>query len=171
MTEIIVIAAVARNGVIGRGKEIPWSIREDFLHFKEKTMGHPCIMGDLTYESLPPRSRPLPGRENIILTLDRDYHPEGTTVLHTFEEALEYVRTQGEKKAFITGGASVYRLGLAVADTLELTRIHRDYDGDVTFPPVDPEVWEEVAREEHRAEDRRSGETVSFSYITYRRRA
>jgi dihydrofolate reductase len=171
MTEIIVIAAVARNGVIGRGKEIPWSIREDFLHFKEKTMGHPCIMGDLTYESLPPRSRPLPGRENIILTLDRDYHPEGTTVLHTFEEALEYVRTQGEQKAFITGGASVYRLGLAVADTLELTRIHRDYDGDVTFPPVDPEVWEEVAREEHRAEDRRSGETVSFSYITYRRRA
>lgn len=133
-------------------------------------MGHPCIMGDVTYESLPVFARPLPGRENIVLTFDRDYRPEGTTVFHAFDEALDHVRGKGEAKAFITGGASIYRLGLAVADTLELTRIERDYDGDITFPAVDPDEWEEVAREDHEAEDRRSGETVGFSYRTYRRK-
>lgn len=171
MTEIIVIAAVAQNGVIGHGKKIPWHISPDFQRFKKLTLGHPCIMGDVTFESLPEKWRPLPGRENVIVTFDRSYHPEGTTVFNAFEEAVDYVRGNGEVKAFIIGGASVYRLGVQVADTLELTRIHRDYDGDVHFPTVEPELWDLAQRVDERSVDRVSGEPVSYSYLTYRRRA
>ena len=171
MTELIVIAAVAQNGVIGRGSEIPWRISEDFKRFKALTMGHPCIMGDVTYESLPAKWRPLPGRENVVLAFDRSYHPEGTTVFHDFEEALAYVRGQGAPKAFIIGGASIYRLGVQVADTLELTRIHRDYEGDVYFPEFDLADWDLVAEIDEQSLDSVSGEVVRYSYLTYRRRA
>jgi dihydrofolate reductase len=171
MTEIVIIAAVAQNGVIGRGAEIPWHIREDFRRFKALTLGYPCIMGDVTFRSLPDGSRPLAGRENVVLTLDPTYHPEGTTVFGAFEDAIAYVRERGASKAFVTGGATIYRLGMAVADVLELTRIHRDYAGDIYFPPVDEAEWELVAREDASSEDRKLGEAVSYSYLTYRRRA
>lgn len=170
MTEIIVIAAVARNNVVGMKGDMPWSLRGDFLHFKKLTMGHPCIMGDVTYESLPEKWRPLPGRENIVLTFDKDYAPEGTTVFHDFERAIRYVRDKGERKAFVTGGASIYKLGIQVADTLVLTSIHRDYDGDATFPEVDFDQWQEVAREDAEGIDRICGETVRFSFLTYSRK-
>lgn len=170
MTEIIVIAAVAQNGVIGRGGEIPWRFSEDFKRFKALTMGYPCIMGDVTYESLPAQWRPLPGRENVVLAFDRNYHPEGTTVFHDFEEALAYVREQGAAKAFIIGGASIYRLGVQVADTLELTRIHRDYEGDARFPVFDLDDWDLAAQVDEESLDSVSGELVRYSYVTYRRR-
>ncbi|MBD3315562.1 MAG: dihydrofolate reductase [Chitinivibrionales bacterium] len=170
MTEIIIIAAVARNGVIGKSGRIPWSIREDFLHVKEKTLGHPCIMGVRTYESLPDFARPLPGRQNIVLTSERGYRAAGATVVHSFEEAVDHVRISNAKKAFIFGGAGVYRKALPVADTLELTKIERDYDGDVTFPAINFDNWEETAREKLEAEDRRTGEIVRLSFCTYRRK-
>jgi dihydrofolate reductase len=170
MTELVVIAAVAQNGVIGSGTKIPWRLSEDFQRFKALTLGHPCLMGDVTYESLPTKFRPLPGRENIVLTFNRDYAPAGTTVFHAFEEALEYVRRKGEPRAFIIGGASIYRLGVEVADRLELTRIHRDYAGDVRFPEVDFDAWELVARTDCEGEDQLSGERVNYSYLTYRRK-
>ena len=119
MTEIIVIVAVAQNGVIGKDNDIPWRIKEDFQHFKDATLGFPCIMGDKTYESLPEGARPLPGRENIVLTFDKNYKPEGTTIFHDFYEAIEYVRSKGIEKAFITGGATIYKLGMQVADKFE----------------------------------------------------
>ena len=92
MTKIVVIVAIAQNGVIGRKKDIPWRLSQDFQRFKKLTMGSPCIMGDVTYESLPETSRPLPGRENIILTFDHDYHPEGTRVFYSFDDAIGYVK-------------------------------------------------------------------------------
>ena len=169
MPELVIIACAARNGVIGNGPDIPWSIREEFRHFAETTMGSPCIMGDVTYESLPPASKPLPGRENIVLTLDPDYDPEGVTLFRSWEEAMAYVRGLDNPRAFICGGASIYRLGMAVADTLELTRLERDYEGDVFFPDVDPEVWELERAESASGVDRYSGEEVSFEYQTWRR--
>lgn len=171
MTELIVIAAVAQNGVIGRGREIPWRISEDFKRFKQLTLGHPCIMGDVTFESLPPTSKPLSGRENLVLTFDRGYHPPGTTVFHSFEQVLDYVRQKAFPKAFIIGGASVYRWGITVADTLEITRIHRDYEGDVLFPPIEPGEWALVAEQKQASLDRVSGQIVPYSYLKYRRRA
>jgi dihydrofolate reductase len=170
MTEIIVIVAVAQNNIIGRAGDIPWRIKEDFQHFKEKTMGHPCIMGDKTYLSLPENARPLPGRENIVLTFDKNFRPEGTTVLHDFDEAIDYVKNKGEKQAFITGGATIYKLGLNVADTFELTRIYKDYEGDTFFPEVDFDGWELENKEDHESTDKNSGENVKFSFLTFRRK-
>jgi dihydrofolate reductase len=170
MTEIVIIAAVAQNRVIGRGRQIPWRISEDFRRFKRLTLSHPCIMGDVTYDSLPAKSRPLPGRENIVLSFDRDYHPEGTTVFHAFEDAIEYVRRSGAEKTFITGGASIYRLGLEVADTLELTWIHRDYEGDVLFPEVDFDQWQLIQQIDSQSEDSISKQVIGYSFCTYRRK-
>ncbi|MGD8360650.1 MAG: dihydrofolate reductase, partial [Gemmatimonadota bacterium] len=101
MPEIVVIACTARNGVIGNGPEIPWSIREEFRHFAATTMGSPCIMGDITYESLPPSAKPLPGRENIVLSLNQDYDPSGVTLFRGWDEAMAYVRGLSAPRTFI----------------------------------------------------------------------
>jgi dihydrofolate reductase len=170
MTKIIIIVAVAENGVIGSKNSIPWRIRDDFKRFKQLTLGHPCIMGEATYKSLPEKSRPLPERENIVLTFDQDFHPEGTTVFHDFDEAIAYVRAKGEEKAFVTGGATIYKLGLNVADTLELTRVHRAFDGDVRFPEFDLKDWELISSEDHESLDAVSNTSVRFTYETYKRR-
>ncbi len=169
MTEIIIIAAVAQNGVIGSKNDIPWRISEDFKRFKRVTLGHPCIMGDATYESLP--SRPLPGRENIVLSLNPDYHPSGVTLFGDFDEAIAYVRKRGVEKAFIAGGATIYRLGMKVADILDLTRIERAFEGEVRFPDIDPNDWELCFAEPHEAIESRSQELIRFTHETYRRRA
>ncbi len=169
MTEIIIIAAVAKNGVIGQGSQIPWRIAEDFKRFRRLTLGHPCIMGDTTYASLPDASRPLPGRENIVLSLDPGYDRPGVTIFHDFDRAIAYVRERNCPKAFITGGASIYRLGLAVADTLELTELSREYPGDVYFPAVDPRGFRLAKSETHESLDSRSQELIRYTYATYRR--
>ena len=170
MPEIVMIACAAENDVIGNGPDIPWSIREEFQHFAELTKGSPCIMGDVTYESLPPKSKPLPGRENIVLTLDPEYDPDGVTLFRNWDDAMDYVRGLDDARAFICGGATIYRLGMNVADTLELTRLKRSFEGDSTFPVVDPEIWTMEASEEASGVDRKSGETVTFEYQTWRRR-
>ncbi len=171
MTDLIIIAAVAQNGVIGGKNDIPWRISDDFKRFKRLTMGFPCVMGDATFKSLPDSSRPLSGRENVVLTLDRNYRPPGVTLFHDFDEAIAYVRTLGLDKAFITGGATIYRLAMKVSDQLELTRIHHDYPGDVRFPDFDPAEWELVTAEEHEGLDSIGNQTVRFTYETYHRRS
>lgn len=171
MPEIVMIACAAKNDVIGNGPDIPWSIKEEFNHFTELTMGSPCIMGDVTYESLPSKFRPLPGRENIVLTLDPDYGPKGVTLFRDFYEAMDYASTLNVARAFICGGASIYRLGIGIADTLELTRLDQDYEGDSTFPPVDPEMWSLDGARKASGIDRKSGMSVTFEYQTWRRRS
>ncbi|PIU23156.1 MAG: diacylglycerol kinase [Chloroflexi bacterium CG08_land_8_20_14_0_20_45_12] len=156
MTEIIAIAAVAKNNVIGKEGKIPWYIKEDFEHFKRLTIGHSCIMGMNTYESLP--TKPLPKRENIVLTFDKDYNPSGTVVRHSFKEALDHCK--GKDKVFICGGASVYKLGMEVADRLEITHIDKDYDGDTYFPKIDLDKWEVSDKEDHD----------QYSFVSYSRK-
>ncbi len=170
MTELIVIAALANNGVIGRKNDIPWRISADFQRFKRLTLGHPCIMGQATYESLPEKSRPLPGRENIVLSLDPSFFCPQATQFSDFEAALRYVRERGEEKAFITGGATIYRLALPFADTLELTHIHHDYEGTVYFPPFEDGDFELVSELDQVGQDSLNQREVRFSYRTYRRR-
>lgn len=171
MTKIVVIVAIAQNGAIGKDNDIPWNIKEDFLHFKEKTMGSPCIMGDKTYDSLPDFARPLPGRENIVCTLDKEYKSEGAKLFHDFNEAIAYVKGKNVDKAFIIGGATIYKLGMEVADVFELTKIYHDYDADTFYPEIDFDKWKEVSREDHEGMDVKNKINVKFSFITYKRKS
>jgi len=137
--KIIIIAAMTENGVIGKDNALPWSLKADMAHFKELTMGCPCIMGRKTWESLP--KRPLPGRLNIVISRSlaaRD--APGATVLPSLQEAVRHC-ARWHKKIFICGGASIYRESLSLAHKIELTVIHRQYEGDAFFPKIDAARW------------------------------
>jgi len=168
--EIILIAALAKNRIIGKGNDIPWHITEDFQHFKDKTLGYPCIMGRKTYESLPDDAKPLPKRENIILTSQTDFHPTGTTIFHNFDKAVEYCQKRDSKKVFIIGGASIYKLGLQIADILELTIIDKEFDGDTFFPEIDYTQWELIKQKDSQGINIKTGEPLKYSFLTYKRK-
>jgi dihydrofolate reductase len=167
--QVIIIAATAENGIIGRNNALPWSIKEDLVRFKKLTLGFPCIMGRKTWESLP--RRPLPGRLNIILSASLAAGPVSLAGRKTagpdaaevricagLQEALGVCGDY--EKIFICGGASVYREALPYAGHIELTRIHGVYEGDASFPVIDPNEWKESAAENHGA----------FSFITLTRK-
>jgi dihydrofolate reductase len=132
-----IIAAMAENRVIGRAGAIPWDIPADRQRFRELTMGHPVIMGRKTFTAI---GRPLPGRENIILTRQPGYRVEGCRVAATLKEAL--AACAGADEVFICGGEDIYRQALAVADRIYLTVIHRECAGDTFFPPIPAEFVE-----------------------------
>lgn len=155
--EKIIIAAVAENGAIGKDGEIPWHIPEDLKHFKQKTAGHPVIMGRKTFESLPENFRPLPNRTNIVLTRS-DMNKEGIRIAGSLEEAYS-IAEELDDKAFIIGGASVYEQALTEADKMEITEVKKEVDGDTFFPDFDREEWDEEKRESHE----------EFDFVTYTR--
>ena len=142
-----VLAAVADSGVIGRDNALPWHLPADLRRFKELTMGHPVIMGRLTYESI---GRPLPGRRNLVLSRSPGLAIEGVEVLGSLELALEAVAEAAE--AFVIGGAGLFAEALRHADRLYLTRVHARVDGDTHFPEVDTSRWQLVASEPHAAD-------------------
>ena len=153
MREIIIIVAVAKNNVIGKDNKIPWHISDDFKHFKELTLNHPIIMGKNTYFSLP--KRPLPERENIVLTfLDDSFNESGITIMHSLKNALEYTEN---KDVYIIGGASVYKQAMEFATKLEITSIDKEYQGDTFFPEISLDSWKLIK------EDKRDG----YSFQTY----
>ena len=164
MSDVIVISAIAKNFVIGKDGDIPWRIKEDFKHFKDITTGYPCVMGDVTYESLPDNTKPLPGRENIICTFDKNYKPKGVTIFFSFEEAIDYAKKKYDK-VFICGGASIYKLGLKIADKLELTIIDKDFEGDTFFPEINFDEWKLINKEDHVDETH-----GKYSFCTYKRK-
>ena len=125
------IWAQAANGVIGRGNAIPWHIPEDMTHFREVTHGATVVMGRRTWESLPARFRPLPGRRNVVLTRDEGWTADGAEVVHDLAAALT-----GD--CWVIGGADVYAAALPRADVLEVTELQDPYDGDVRAPAIDP---------------------------------
>ena len=132
MTELVLIAAVARNGVIGDGEKMPWHLPEDLAHFRRATQGCPVIMGRRTWESLPARFRPLPGRRNVVVTRQTDWSDAGAEVAHSLDEAL--ARLAEAPRVFVIGGGQLYAQALAQADELVLTEIDADFDGDTCFP-------------------------------------
>ena len=156
--EKIIIAAVAENGAIGKDGDIPWHIPEDLDHFKQKTTGHPVIMGRKTFESLPENFRPLPDRTNIVLTRSDMDKEEGIRVAGSMEKAYS-IAEELDDRAFIIGGASVYKQALSEADKMILTEVKKEVDGDTFFPEFDREEWNEERREEHE----------DFDFITYTR--
>lgn len=168
MTEIIIIVAIAENNVIGKAGALPWHIKEELAHFKKLTLGNPCIMGRKTYESL--LVKPLPGRENIILSHNKYYTQNGVTIIRDFEKAIQYVDEKKYPKVFIIGGVSLFQIALGRADVLELTAIHACYDGDTFFPSLNFSEWKLISEENGKGVDTKNHREVFFSFRTYKRK-
>ena len=157
------IYARAANGVIGQGNQLPWHLPEDLAHFKRTTLGCPVIMGRKTWDSLPPRFRPLPGRLNIVLTRETGWAAEGASVAHSLAAALALCPSGGQ--AWVIGGAQIYAQALPLASTVVVTEIGRDFEGDAFAPVLGPE-WREATREAHV-----SASSLPFAFVTYTRSA
>jgi len=155
--KIYLVAAVASNGVIGRDGRLPWHLPEDLKHFKRLTLGHPVIMGRRTWESL---GRPLPGRDNIVVTHRAGYDAPGAAVASSLEAALALCA--GESVAFVIGGQQLFAESLPIAAGLVLTEIQRDYEGDTRFPDYERSRWKESQRELHTAAD-----GTKFDFVLY----
>lgn len=162
-TVVALIAAVARNGAIGRDNDLLWRDPQDMAHFRRATLGCPVVMGRRTWDSLPPRFRPLPGRRNVVVTRNPHWRADGVESTTSLADAL--ARLAGAPKVFVIGGAQLYAAALPWADELVLTEIDADLDGDAHFPRWDRADFDEVAREPHTAAD-----GTRFAFVTYRRR-
>jgi len=158
-TRIYLVAAVAGNGVIGANGKLPWHLPEDLKHFKNLTLGHPIIMGRRTWESL---GRPLPGRENIVISRKAGFEAPGASVASTIEAAVALC--SGEPLVFVIGGAEIYAAALPLADGLVLTEIQKDYEGDTRFPQWDRRAWRVSQKETHTSTD-----GVRFDFVLYER--
>jgi dihydrofolate reductase len=161
---IALIAAIARNGVIGRDNALVWREPQDQQHFRALTLGCPVVMGRRTWESLPARFRPLPDRRNIVVSRQPAFVAEGAEVTPDLAQALALV--SHSNRVFVIGGAQLYAQALPQADTLLLTEVDADLDGDVFFPAWDRTAFEEVSR---RGETGAGG--LRFDFVEYRRRA
>ena len=160
-TILTLIAAIARNGVIGKDNRLPWHLPADLKHFRALTMGRAVIMGRKTWESLPDKFRPLPGRQNIVVTRSPGYRAEGAVVATSLPAAVAAAQSD---EAFIIGGAELYAAALALVDRLQLTEIDAAFDGDTQFPAIKPQNWRETARETHQ-----DGTGFGYAFVTYER--
>jgi dihydrofolate reductase len=161
LSRVAIVAAVARGGVIGRANTIPWRLPEDMERFRALTTGHAVVMGRRTWDSLPDRFRPLPGRRNVVVTRNPDWAAKGAERAASLDDALRLLSS--EPLVFVIGGAEVYAAALPVADELLLTEVDVDVEGgDALFPPVDWGEFDEVAREPQVTED-----GTPFSFVTY----
>ena len=153
---VSLIVAVAANGVIGKDNDLIWTLRDDMAFFKATTKGHHVIMGRKNWESIPERFRPLPGRPNIVLSRDAEFAAEGATCLTSLEAALAVAREAGEDEAFIIGGAQIYRLAMesGVVDTMYITHVEREYEGDTHFPEFAEADWKAQPLFRHVADAR-----------------
>ena len=155
------IFARAANGVIGRNNALPWHLPEDLAHFKRLTLGCPVIMGRKTWDSLPPRFRPLPGRRNVVVTRQPDWQAEGVLCAHSLPEALQLCQDQPE--VWVIGGAELYAQALPLAASAHVTEIDVPFEGDAYAPELDAS-WVETARLPQT-----SASGMNFSFITYQK--
>lgn len=165
---IVLVAAVARNGVIGRDNRLLWRLKSDMKHFRALTMGRPMIMGRKTFDSI---GKPLPGRPIIVITRDPDWRHEGVTVVSSPEaaraaaEALAQAHNQSE--VIVAGGGEIYRAFLPEATRLEITWVDLTPEGDALFPQIDPSLWREDSR---RSFTKNADDEADFHLVTYVRR-
>lgn len=157
-----IIVAAAENNVIGRDNNLIWHLSADLKRFKSLTTGGIVLMGRKTFESI---GRPLPNRRNLVISRNPSYQAEGAEVFGSLEEALQVVRE--EQEVFIIGGGTLYRTLWEQADKLYLTLVHTVAEGDTVIPPVDPEQWEEICREDYEADARNE---YPYSFIDYRKK-
>lgn len=158
------IAALSRNRVIGKNNDLPWRLPDDMKFFMETTRGHHVIMGRKNYDSLKDKYKPLPDRVNIVVTRQHHFKAPGCQVVHSIEEGLKIAKENGEKEAFVIGGAEIYRLAFPYADRLYLTEIDAEVEGDVYFPEFRKEEWREVSRQHHPADQKHA---YAFDIVVY----
>lgn len=160
---ITIIVAAAENNVIGKDNDLIWHLSDDLKRFKTLTSHHTMIMGRKTFESF---EKPLPNRKHIVITRQSDYSvPEGVIVVHNLKDAINAAKDDAQP--FIIGGGEIYRQAMTYADSIELTRVHEQFDGDTYFPEIDLTIWKEV---DNRFHPKDSNHNYSFSFLTYIRR-
>jgi dihydrofolate reductase len=166
--DITLVVAVSSNGVIGREGDLPWRLSTDLKRFKALTLGRPVVMGRKTFQSI---GKPLPGRENVVVTRDPGFSAEGVHVARSVDEALDLAerlaRRDGAGEIAVIGGGQIYAQTLPRATVLHVTHVEKALDGDTTFPPIDPDTWQS-GDEEHVPEGPK--DSYSTRFVTYRRR-
>jgi dihydrofolate reductase len=163
--DIIIVAAVAENGVIGRGNALPWRLKSDMTHFRALTMGKPVVLGRKTYQSI---GKPLAGRTTIVISRDENFSAPGIVVAPNFNAALQTARGDALRRAagaiIVAGGADIYAQALPLATRLVITQVHKRVDGDARFPAIAAKVWRETARNEHKPGPQ---DDAAFAFVTY----
>jgi dihydrofolate reductase len=162
------ICAVARNGVIGRDNKLLWRLKSDLRHFRDLTTGKPVIMGRKTHESI---GRPLPNRDNIVVTRDKAFAPDGIIAAHSLEEAFrkatECASARGVAEILVAGGGDIYAQTIERAQTLHITEVDLEPEGDAVFPRIDRAHWKETSRKPH---PKGPDDEAAFAFVTYTRR-
>ena len=166
--KIVLVAAIGDNSVIGRDGQLPWRLKSDLQHFRKVTLNRPVVMGRKTLESI---GKALPGRTNIVLTRDLRLVAPGAVLATSLDAALSFARADAAKRGvdeiMVIGGSDIFSATMAMADRLEITHVHATPEGDALFPTIDPDVWQEVSREEHYAGP---DDDADFTLATYVRR-
>ena len=157
--KITLVAAIASNNVIGKENSLPWNIPEDLKRFKQMTSGHTILMGRKTFDSI---GRPLPNRQNIVMTKDKNFEQEGIKVINDFDEALELIKESNED-IFVIGGSKIYELFEPVANSLAITRILKDFEGDAFFPDINWDLWQ-IEKEEKFFDEKSNIECKLIEY-------
>ncbi len=165
--DIVLVAAVAENGVIGRGNALPWRLKSDMAHFRNLTMGKPVVVGRKTYLSI---GKPLKGRTTIVVSRDPAFAAPGVLVARNLDYALTAARgdalRRGADTIIVAGGADIYIQAVPVAARLAITEVHERVEGDARFPAIDPQMWREVARSEQQPA---ADDEASFAFVSYER--
>jgi dihydrofolate reductase len=165
--DIIIIAAVAENGVIGRGNALPWRLKSDMAHFRNLTMGKPVVLGRKTYASI---GKPLAGRTTIVISRDENFSAPGIAVAPNFASALATAHGDALRRnaaaIIVAGGADIYGQALPLATRLVITEVHKRVDGDARFPAIDAKLWRETARSEQKPGPQ---DEAGFAFVVYER--
>jgi len=162
--KLSIIVATAEKGVIGKDNQLIWHLPEDLKMFRRLTTGHVIIMGRKTFESI---GKPLPNRTSIIISRNTDYLVEGCIVVGSLEEAIEKAKEIETEEAFIIGGAQIYALALDMADTVYLTQVHHNFEGDAFFPVLDTNIWTETERKSFQPDEKHA---YAFDFVTLEKR-
>ncbi|HYQ06842.1 MAG TPA: dihydrofolate reductase [Xanthobacteraceae bacterium] len=165
--DIIIVGAIAENGVIGRGNALPWRLKSDMAHFRALTIGKPVVLGRKTYQSI---GKPFAGRTTIVISSDKTFSAPGIVVAPNFNAALETARGDALRRnagaIIVAGGADIYAQALLRATRLVITEVHKRVDGDTRFPVIDCKIWRETARSEQKPGQQ---DEAAFAFVTYER--
>jgi dihydrofolate reductase len=161
---ITIIAAISTNNALGKDNDLIWYLPADLKRFKKTTTGHHILMGRNTFESI---GKPLPNRTTIIITRNESYFKDGCLIASSFEEAIELAKE--DEQIFIIGGAQVYKYAIEnnIVDTLDITLVHHKFEADVFFPEIDLKIWEEVSREDFKADEKNK---FDYSFLRFQKK-
>ena len=165
---VSIIVAASENNVIGKDQDLIWHLPKDMQFFKETTLGHHVIMGRKNFESIPHKYRPLPGRENIIVTRNTNYTAENCNIVNSLEDAITLANYNNDDEPFIIGGGEIYKLAIDnnLVDRIYLTRIHASFEGDTCFPELSTD-WKEISRTEQKADIKHE---YDYSFLIYEKK-